>query len=387
MDAQQAFDRLIAAAKLPVRMQRGGGIGDTLREDRGSRTTGGGGRGNVSAQFQSDRDDRSRQMADAGNDPVATPRGGFTMTPEQQQLYRAGLKTRAGFQRFPGGKLPIDEAAGRRILDLQRQGFKFGTYQDNPELFEKLLENSGRSIKLGARGEAGDRNVGRFVYDPRTDELKGFESPAAGVGIASLLANALGKSLGDSAPMVFTGTDQFDFLSKTMPDPRDEESTFNPCPPGFVLKDGVCTPIAENLTEEPERPDGIPGFEMFAEGGIVQNLESIEDRAQEFSDFVSSKISGSGAANYMSTPSYPASQMSSPGSFGGPQAVLGTPNSLSAEDAYAKAVEDARSQRAAGFMGRVVLPGEMPFEEFKNMNFQPAPLNASLMNNPFNSLR
>jgi len=32
---------------------------------------------------------------------------------------------------------------------------------------------------------------------------------------------------------------------------------------------------------------------------------------------------------------------------------------------YDKAVEDARRQRAEGFMGRVVLPGEMPFEDFK----------------------
>jgi hypothetical protein len=31
---------------------------------------------------------------------------------------------------------------------------------------------------------------------------------------------------------------------------------------------------------------------------------------------------------------------------------------------YDKAVEDARQQRANGFMGRMVLPGEMPFEEF-----------------------
>ena len=32
---------------------------------------------------------------------------------------------------------------------------------------------------------------------------------------------------------------------------------------------------------------------------------------------------------------------------------------------YDKAVEDARRQRAEGFMGRVVLPGEMSFEDFK----------------------
>ena len=37
-------------------------------------------------------------------------------------------------------------------------------------------------------------------------------------------------------------------------------------------------------------------------------------------------------------------------------------NSMRAD--YDKAVEAARKQRAEGFMGRVVLPGEMPFEEF-----------------------
>jgi hypothetical protein len=39
----------------------------------------------------------------------------------------------------------------------------------------------------------------------------------------------------------------------------------------------------------------------------------------------------------------------------------------SAREAYAKAQQDAKKQRAEGFMGRVVLPGEMSFENFSGM--------------------
>jgi hypothetical protein len=80
--------------------------------------------------------------------------------------------------------------------------------------------------------------------------------------------------------------------------------------------------------------------------------------------------------------------MSSPGSLGGPQGILGALDRPSAEDAYAKAVEDARRQRAEGFMGRVKLPGEMPFDQFaEGYNFRlNNPMQVSLMNSPFNSL-
>ena len=285
MNAQQAFDRLIAAANLPVRMQRGGGIGDTLREDRGSRTTGRGGRGSVATQFRSTRPTRPTGGGGGNNDdadnlpaapvpvksqPVPTP-----LTPAQL----AKIRTRAGFQRFPGGKRPPDQDRAQKILDLQRRGFKFGNYADDRELFERMLENSGFAQKMGAGisgmfKEDGDRSIGRFVYDPRTEKIKGFESEAPGVGIAGLIAQALGGSLGEK-PMVFTGSDDFDFLSANIPDPRDEDrepyGAIDPCPPGFVLKNGVCTPI-EQPVEEPDTPDGIPGFEMFAEGGIVSLL-------------------------------------------------------------------------------------------------------------------
>ena len=409
MNAQQAFDRLIAAANLPVRMQRGGGIGDTLREDRGSLTTDPSGRGSVATQFRSTRPSPPTGGGGGGSDeepttlPVGSDPSQTAMTPVKAKnvptfltpAQLAKIRTRAGFQRFPGGKRPPDQDRAQKILDLQRRGFKFGNYADDRELFERMLENSGFAQKMGAGisgmfKEDGDRSIGRFVYDPRTEKIKGFESEAPGVGIAGLIAQALGGSLGEK-PMVFTGSDDFDFLSANIPDPRDEDrepyGAIDPCPPGFVLKNGVCTPIEESV-DEPDTPKGIPGFEMFEEGGIVQNLESIQDRAQEFSDFVSSKISGSGAANFMSTPSYPAGQMSSPVLLGGPQTVLGAFDRLSAEDAYAKAVEDARSQRAGGFMGRITLPGEMSFDEFadgynRRLN---NPTQVNLMNSPFNSL-
>ena len=40
---------------------------------------------------------------------------------------------------------------------------------------------------------------------------------------------------------------------------------------------------------------------------------------------------------------------------------------LTAEEAYKKAQESARQQRSEGFMGQVVLPGEMPFEQYKEL--------------------
>jgi len=53
---------------------------------------------------------------------------------------------------------------------------------------------------------------------------------------------------------------------------------------------------------------------------------------------------------------------------------------LSARDAYAQAQADARRQRDDGFMGRVVLPGEMPFDQFaEGYNFR--------LNNPMQPLQ
>jgi hypothetical protein len=47
---------------------------------------------------------------------------------------------------------------------------------------------------------------------------------------------------------------------------------------------------------------------------------------------------------------------------------------------YEKAVADAKRQRAEGMLGRVVLPGEMSFEEFARMQLKPGPKKSDLFN-------
>jgi len=47
---------------------------------------------------------------------------------------------------------------------------------------------------------------------------------------------------------------------------------------------------------------------------------------------------------------------------------------------YDKAVADAKRQRAEGMLGRVMLPGEMSFEEFARMQLNPGPKKADLFN-------
>ena len=47
---------------------------------------------------------------------------------------------------------------------------------------------------------------------------------------------------------------------------------------------------------------------------------------------------------------------------------------------YEKAVADAKRQRAEGMLGRVVLPGEMSFEEFARMQLKPGPEKSDLFN-------
>jgi len=47
---------------------------------------------------------------------------------------------------------------------------------------------------------------------------------------------------------------------------------------------------------------------------------------------------------------------------------------------YEKAVADAKRQRAEGMLGRVLLPGEMSFEEFARMQFKPGPEKSDIFN-------
>jgi len=113
----------------------------------------------------------------------------------------------------------------------------------------------------------------------------------------------------------------------------------------------------------PQRP-----VVQVAEGGVIGSLNQIgqisDQVAAEVRDFVGGTQGGS---------------MSSPGSSSGSIGILPQINenpfskapSLSAQDAYAQAVEEARRQRAGGFMGRVLLPGEMSFNQFsEGYNYQ-----------------
>ena len=236
---QKIFDDLIAGPD-PIRMRQGGGIGDTLREDRGSRTTGRGNRGSVATQFRSTRP--ARPTGGEGSDEPSTLAAGSdpnqtTMIPVQssptptplslEQL--KNLRTKTGAKRFPGGIRPARNMQLDKIREIQAKGLKFGNYADDKELFERMLENSGFSQKLGAGAsglfkDEGERSVRRFVYDPKTEEILAFESEAPGVGAAYFLAQMFGGSGPDEKPMVFTGDESLNFITNNKPNLGDDEN-------------------------------------------------------------------------------------------------------------------------------------------------------------------
>jgi len=275
---QKMFDDLIARSE-PVKMRQGGGIGDTLREDRGSRTTGRGNRGSVATQFRSTRPARPTggQGSDepstlaAGSDPNQTTmvpvRSSPTPTPLSLEQLK-NLRTRTGAKRFPGGIRPARNMQLDKIREIQAKGLKFGNYADDKELFERMLENSGFQQKLGAKASTlgkddGERGVRRFVYDPNTEKILAFESEALGGGLTGFFLEAMGRGGEQNKPMVFTGDQSLNFITNNKPNLGDDENEnppFNPCQPGYILKDGVCTPLIEEEMTDPVT--GIPGFEM-----------------------------------------------------------------------------------------------------------------------------
>lgn len=271
---QKIFDDLIAGPD-PVRMKKGGGIGSTLREDRGSRTTGRGGRGSVATQFKSTRPARPTEGGGGNNDdaenlPAATVPVRSQPVPTPLSLEELkNLRLRSGAKRFPGGIRPARNMQLDKIREIQARGLKFGNYADDRELFERMLANSGFAQRLGAGASGlfkddGERSVRRFVYDPEAEKILAFESEAPGVGLAGFLMQAFGGSGIQNKPMVFTGDESLNFITNMKKDPLDiDNPPFNPCPPGFILKDGVCTPIVAETTEKAKDPvTGIPGFEM-----------------------------------------------------------------------------------------------------------------------------
>lgn len=429
-DYQKIIDTLILEGQNlpPVKMQKGGAANRYQAMAEAERT-GGLGRGTGAGSYAPIRDTRPKM--EPSNEDTDRP------TPLTQAELK-NLRTSTGAKQFPAGLRPVTRDQLDKIREIQAAGLKFGNYADDTELFKRMLENSGIAQKLGTTisrflSEGDDPSIRRFVYDPETEKIRAFESEAPMGGLAGLAMSFLGKDLtGNKKPMVFTGDQDLNFIksSKDIVD-NDEmdqiKDPMDPCPPGFVLIDGVCTPIIE----EPAAPEGIPDFQnepvsMFAQGGMVDNLEAIQNRAQEFSDFVSSKISGGmsgGNMNLMQTP--PASLQKAflnigpnvsaplPGmpttvasgfqgrpalqdmpDYRGPPSVGGgnmSPQNQMTKDfggqqmtgdmeMYRLAQEDARRQREAGFRGRVMLPGEGSFEDFMNMRPR-----GNLLSDVFNS--
>ena len=276
---QKIFDDLIAGPD-PVQMKRGGDAGreytTQLMEDRGRRNT------EANTVFtpnfrRSAVSTRNTGSEGSDNLPAGSMPNQITMAPLQssrtptplslEQL--KNLRTRTGAKRFPGGIRPARNMQLDKIREIQAKGLKFGNYADDRELFERMLENSGFAQRLGAGASGlfkddGQRSVRRFVYDPEAEKILAFESEAPGVGLAGFLMQAFGGSGIQNKPMVFTGDESLNFITNMKKDPLDiDNPPFNPCPPGFILKDGVCTPIVAETPEKKKDPvTGIPEFEM-----------------------------------------------------------------------------------------------------------------------------
>jgi len=274
---QKIFDDLIARSE-PVRMKRGGDAGgyrDMLMEDRGRRNTDANTISNPN--FQRTNVKKGNTGSDdsdnlpAGSDPNQTAMVPVRSTPTPRPLSIEELKNlrlRSGAKRFPGGIRPARNMQLDKIREIQAKGLKFGNYADDKELFERMLKNSGFAQKLGAKASTlgkddGERGVRRFVYDPNTEKILAFESEALGGGLTGFFLEAMGRGGEQNKPMVFTGDQSLNFITNNKPNLGDDENEnppFNPCQPGYILKDGVCTPIIEEETTDPVT--GIPGFEM-----------------------------------------------------------------------------------------------------------------------------
>jgi hypothetical protein len=102
-------------------------------------------------------------------------------------------------------------------------------------------------------------------YDPVTDQYTGYRQDVDLPGSLGFLTELFGIQ-----PNVYTG---FGAASQPDPDfgsggPDPVKPPFDPCPDGFVLKDGVCTPIQQADTGDgtpnqigggPDQPPPVPG--------------------------------------------------------------------------------------------------------------------------------
>jgi hypothetical protein len=123
----------------------------------------------------------------------------------------------------------------------------------------------------------------------------------------------------------------------------------------------------------PQRP-----VVQAAEGGVIGSLNQIgqisDQVAAEVRDFVGDTSSGGGRLRPPFDMRFRDFEVEQPGYLerqypSGPPFQISLPTQTppnSAQNAYAQAQEEARRARADGFMGRVVMPGEMSFDDFKS---------------------
>ena len=141
----------------------------------------------------------------------------------------------------------------------------------------------------------------------------------------------------------------------------------------------------EQITYVPDYNPFVPQEPVFraAEGGVIGSLNQIGQISDQVAAEVRDFVGGFGGGSMPRPLPAIAPPMSTGFTDQGP---MNNPNSspfaqpLSARDAYAQAQADARRQREGGFMGRVMLPGEMSFDDFaEGYNYR--------LNNPMQPLQ
>jgi len=151
-------------------------------------------------------------------------------------------------------------------------------------------------------------------------------------------------------------------------------------------------PIFDGFFRNPFGGERNPSGGMGGEGGVLENIQQqVADNGEALQ-----ALQG-GIGGLPNTPFQPAINQpiapvqqptvnqpiayENPGAlldlldFNPPTSVIdaGKDSQAQLRAEYDKAVADAKRQRAEGMLGRVMLPGEMSFEEFARMQLNPGP--------------
>lgn len=244
-----------------------------------------------------------------------------------------------------------------------------------------FLDRTGDYMFRGGQSKADLLIKGEKAGAEYLAKMKDLGIPATEAGYNAAVASAQPGILakyGPSVALAGLGAGALGFFDA----PEEEEVTFvtgadllAQDPDKYKLPDEKIRYVDPYDPFVPQRP-----VVQVAEGGVIGSLNQIGQISDQVAAEVKDFVSGTQG-----------SSMSSPGSSSGSIGILPQINenpfpkapSLSAQDAYAQAVEEARRRRAGGFMGRVLLPGEMSFDQFSEgynyrLNNPMQPLQATL---------